>query len=42
VKAIELIAKYMSDAVKEGQAEWEAARARLGGALVQPSASTNK
>ena len=34
VKAIELIAQLMSQAVKEGREEWERARARLGGALV--------
>jgi small subunit ribosomal protein S2 len=34
VKAIEVIATYVSDAVKEGRDDWEKARARLGGALV--------
>jgi small subunit ribosomal protein S2 len=38
VKAIELVAKLMAEACKEGHAEWEAARARLGAALVQPAA----
>ena len=34
VKAITLIVNLMSQAIKEGRAEWEGARARLGGALV--------
>lgn len=34
VKAIELMANMMAGAIKEGRAEWESARARLGGALV--------
>lgn len=39
VKSIELIATVMAQACKEGHAEWESARARLGGALLQKSAS---
>jgi len=39
VKAIELMANLMAAACNEGKNEWEAARARLGGALVQPAAS---
>lgn len=35
VKAIELIANLASQACAEGRKEWEGARARLGGALVQ-------
>ena len=34
VKSIELIVKYIAAAIIEGRNEWEAARARLGGALV--------
>ncbi len=34
VKSIELITRMMSSAITEGRNEWEAARARLGGALV--------
>ncbi len=34
VKAIELIATFVSAACQEGRKEWESARARLGGALV--------
>lgn len=34
VKSIDLIAKMMANAISEGRKEWEAARARLGGALV--------
>lgn len=34
VKSIDLIAKMMAKAVQEGRKDWEAARARLGGALV--------
>lgn len=34
VKAIELIATAMAQAIQEGRQEWENARARLGGALV--------
>ncbi len=37
VKAIELMANLMAAACNEGKNEWEAARARLGGALVQPA-----
>lgn len=37
-KAIELIANLMAGAIKEGRQEWEAARARLGGALVSQAA----
>lgn len=39
VKAIELIAKLAAGACQEGRAEWEAARARLGGSLVQAEAA---
>ena len=39
VKSIELIATVMAQACKEGHDEWESARARLGGALLQKSAS---
>lgn len=35
VKSIKLIADLVSGACQEGRAEWEAARARLGGSLVQ-------
>lgn len=35
VKAIELIARLAAAACAEGRAEWDAGRARLGGALVQ-------
>ncbi len=35
-RAIELIVKTMTAAIKEGRDEWERNRARLGGALVQP------
>ncbi len=38
VKSIELIAGLVAQACAEGHAEWEAARARLGGALVQSGA----
>ncbi|MFZ2803713.1 MAG: 30S ribosomal protein S2 [Patescibacteria group bacterium] len=38
VKSIELIAGLMAQAISEGKTEWEAARARLGGALVTPAA----
>jgi small subunit ribosomal protein S2 len=34
VKSIELIAGLVAQAIGEGRSEWEAARARLGGALV--------
>lgn len=34
VKSIDLIANAVAGAIKEGRAEWEGARARLGGALV--------
>ncbi len=34
VKSIELIVKHIATAIIEGRNEWEAARARLGGALV--------
>jgi small subunit ribosomal protein S2 len=34
VKAIELVAKMLSASIKDGRDEWEAGRARLGGALV--------
>ncbi len=36
VKAIRLIATTMAQAIQEGREEWEVARARLGGSLVQP------
>ncbi len=39
LKAIAIIAQYMSDAAKEGRDEWEKARARLGTSLVQPAAA---
>jgi small subunit ribosomal protein S2 len=39
VKAIELMATLMANAIKEGRDEWEKARARLGGALVTPGAA---
>lgn len=43
VRAIELIAGLIAQACAEGRAEWEAARARLGGALVQqPVVATQK
>ena len=35
VKSIELVSNLIAQACAEGHAEWEAARARLGGALVQ-------
>lgn len=38
VKSIELIAGLVAQACAEGHAEWDAARARLGGALVQTGA----
>ncbi len=37
VKAIDLIAKMMANAINEGRKEWEAARARLGATLVTPT-----
>lgn len=42
VKSIELIAGLVAQACKEGRTEWEAARARLGGALMQPSAAPSR
>jgi len=42
VKSIELVANAMSGAIKEAREEWDAARARLGGALVQPVSSMSK
>ena len=36
VKAITLIVNLIAQAIKDGRAEWESARARLGGALVMP------
>lgn len=36
VKSIELFLNLLADACRDGRQEWEAARARLGGALVQP------
>ncbi len=36
VKAIELVATTMANAIKDGREEWERNRARLGGALVTP------
>jgi small subunit ribosomal protein S2 len=38
VKSIELFLGLLADACRDGRTEWEAARARLGGALVQPGA----
>lgn len=38
MKAIEMIANLMSAAVNEGRAEWEAGRAKLGGALMNTQA----
>lgn len=38
VKAIEMIANLMSSAIVEGRAEWEAGRAKLGGALMSNQA----
>ncbi len=35
-KTIELMTNLMAQAILEGRAEWESARARLGGALVKP------
>lgn len=35
VKSIELIGKMMAEACADGRSEWESARARLGGALVE-------
>ncbi len=37
VKAIQLFATFIAGAIREGREEWEQARARLGGALVQPT-----
>ncbi len=37
VKAIDLIAKMMANAINEGRKEWESARARLGATLVTPT-----
>lgn len=39
VKAIDLIANTVAQAMKDGRTEWESARARLGGALVQQGAA---
>ena len=39
LKAIEVIAQYMSAAAKEGHDEWEKGRAKLGNTLVQPNMS---
>lgn len=36
VKTIKLITMLLAQAIKEGHDEWESARARLGGSLVQP------
>lgn len=38
MKAIEMIANLMASAVNEGRADWEAGRAKLGGALMSPQA----
>ncbi|KAA0206974.1 30S ribosomal protein S2 [Candidatus Uhrbacteria bacterium] len=38
VRAIEMIATLVSEAINEGKSEWEAGRARLGGALMNPHA----
>ncbi len=38
VKAIEMVANLMSAAIVEGRAEWEAGRAKLGGALMSNQA----
>ena len=38
VKSIEMMAMIMAGAIKEGRDEWDAARARLGGALVSHAA----
>ncbi|OGL74419.1 30S ribosomal protein S2 [Candidatus Uhrbacteria bacterium RIFCSPHIGHO2_12_FULL_60_25] len=42
VKSIELIANLISAACKEGRDEWEKARARLGGSLMNQNAPTEK
>jgi small subunit ribosomal protein S2 len=39
VKSIELITHLIAGACKDGREEWEAARARLGGALMSPTAT---
>ncbi len=38
MKAIEMIANLMAEAINEGRADWEAGRAKLGGALMSPQA----
>lgn len=40
VKSIEMVANLVAQACVEGRSEWEAARARLGGALVQGAKTT--
>lgn len=42
VKSIELMGMLMAKAVKEGREEWDKARARLGGALMNNSAASSQ
>ncbi|MFH1620841.1 MAG: 30S ribosomal protein S2 [Patescibacteria group bacterium] len=42
VKSIELVAGTIAQACNDGKAEWEAARARLGGALVQTAGDVKR
>jgi len=42
MRAIELIVKTMTAAIKEGRDEWDRNRARLGGALVQPGQASHQ
>lgn len=42
VKAIQLVADLAANAVNDGKKEWEGARARLGGALVNEEPTLNK
>ncbi len=42
IKSIELVARVIATAIKEGRDEWESARARLGGSLVQAVAGAAK
>ena len=39
INSIEIVAKVLSEAIKEGRDEWESARARLGNSLVQSAPS---
>ena len=43
INSIQVVANVLSEAIKEGRDEWESARARLGGSLVQsaPSVGTH-